>query len=252
MIDENKARTFAALHVPGDPLVLFNIWDAGSAKSVAEAGAKAVATGSWSVGAAHGLADAEAVPIDEVLANLRRIVAVVDLPVTLDFEGGYAVQPDALAVNFMRVADAGAIGCNFEDQRIGGEGLFPIVDQASRIAALKTAVPAAFVNARTDVFLKNAADVHGKCLDHALERGRAYAGAGADGFFVPGLIDEALIARICQASCIPVNIMRAPGGPGVARLAELGVARVSYGPGPYRIAITAFSEAARKVYGRVL
>lgn len=252
MIDEDKARAFAALHVPGDPLVLFNIWDAGSARAVAEAGARAVATGSWSVAAAHGLSDAEAVPMEDVLANLGRIAAAVDLPITLDFEGGYARHPVGLQANFSRVIEAGAIGCNFEDQIIGGDGLYAIAEQAGRIAALKAAAPAAFVNARTDLFLKNGADRHGRLMDEARERGAAYAQAGADGFFVPGLIDERLIAAICEASALPANIMRAPGGPEVARLAELGVARVSYGPGPYRIAQAALSDAARKVYGRAL
>lgn len=249
MID-NKARTFAALHVPGDPLILFNIWDAGSAKAVLEAGARAVATGSWSVAASQGLSDAEAVPIDDVLANLRRIVAAVDLPVSLDFEGGYATEPTVLAANFARAIETGVIGCNFEDQRIGGEGLFPVAEQALRIASLKAAAPDAFVNARTDLFLQSPASSHGGIVDEALERSRVYAQAGADGLFVPGLIDEGLIARICENTALPVNVMRAPGGPDVARLGELGVARISFGPGPYRIAMHAFTEAARKVYGR--
>jgi len=252
MIDEDKARAFTALHIPGDPLVLFNIWDAGSAKAVVEAGARAVATGSWSVAAAHGLSDAEAIPLDDVLVNLRRITSSVDLPVSLDFEGGYGTEPAVVATNFARAVEAGAIGCNFEDQRIGGEGLFPAAEQVRRLAALKAAAPAAFINARTDLFLKSSADAHGGLVDEALERGRAYAEAGADGLFVPGLNDESLIARVCADSSLPINIMCAPGGPGVARLAELGVARVSYAGGPYRIAIAAFSEAARKVYGRAL
>lgn len=250
MINEDKARAFAALHVPGDPLVLFNIWDAGSAKAVVEAGARAVATGSWSVATAHGVSDAEAVQLDDVLANLRRIAAAVDLPITLDFEGGYARHPEGLDASFFRVIEAGAIACNFEDQIIGGDGLYSIAEQASRIAALKAVAPAAFVNARTDLFLKNGADRHDGLMYEARERGAAYAQAGADGFFVPGLNDETLIAAICEASPLPVNIMRDPGGPGVARLAELGVARVSYAGGPYRIAMNAFSVAARKVYGR--
>lgn len=249
---KDKAQTFAALHVPGDPLILFNIWDGGSAKEVAEAGACAIATGSWSVAASYGLLDAEAVPITDVLANLRRIVSAVDLPVSLDFEGGYAAEPMALAANFARVVEAGAIGCNFEDQRIGGEGLFPVAEQALRIASLKAAAPHAFVNARTDLFLKNPASSHCGIVDKALERGRVYAQAGADGFFVPGLVDEGLIARICENMALPINVMRAPGGPDMVRLGELGVARISFGPGPFRIAMHAFAEAARKVYARAV
>src|SRR5688572_24317336 len=94
-----QAERFHALHVRGTPLVLFNAWDAGSAKVVAKAGAKAIATGSWSVAAAHGFDDGEALTLDLALANLARIARCVDLPVTLDFEGGYALEPAALAAN---------------------------------------------------------------------------------------------------------------------------------------------------------
>src|SRR3954470_18666331 len=107
----NGARLFASLHKPGDPLILYNAWDPGSARIVAEAGAKAIATGSYSVAAAQGFDDREAMPLDLALANAERIVAAVDLPVTIDFEGGYAVAPEALATNMKRLAATGAIGC---------------------------------------------------------------------------------------------------------------------------------------------
>src|SRR5690349_1537045 len=116
-----RAIAFAKLHVKGDPLVLFNAWDAGTAKAVSEAGAKAIATGSWAVAAANGYTDGEIIPLEEVLANLRRIVRSVDLPISLDFESGYSRSPDELSANTARVIEAGAIGINFEDQIIGGE-----------------------------------------------------------------------------------------------------------------------------------
>src|SRR5687767_8739946 len=100
MNQTEKARAFAALHKPGTPLILFNAWDAGSAKAVAEAGAKAIATGSWSVAAAHGFGDGEGLPLDLAVANAARVVAAVELPVTLDFEGGYAVEPGRVGENF--------------------------------------------------------------------------------------------------------------------------------------------------------
>ncbi len=151
----DKALLFAALHRPGDPLILYNAWDAGSAKAVAEAGAKAIATGSASVAAAHGRDDAEGLPLELALANAARVAAAVALPVTIDFEGGYAVAPDAAAANVARLAATGAIGCNFEDQVVGGEGLHPIAVQAQRIRAIRSAVgPDFFLNARTDIFLK--------------------------------------------------------------------------------------------------
>ena len=123
MSQSDKFRAFAALHVPGNPLILFNAWDAGSAKIVAEAGAKAIATGSASVAAAQGFSDAEALPLELALANAERVVAAVDLPVTVDFEGAYAVEPEGVAANMATLAATGSIGCNFEDQVVGGEGL---------------------------------------------------------------------------------------------------------------------------------
>lgn len=254
MTQADKARAFAVLHVPGTPLILFNAWDAGSAKAVADAGARAIATGSWSVAAAQGFTDAEALPLDFAIGNAERIVRAVDLPVTLDFEGGYAVDPMQLAANFARVLATGVVGCNFEDQIVGGEGLHGVKEQAGRIGALrreaeKANVPA-FINARTDIFLKAKTDAHDRAaVDQALERARAYADAGASGFFVPGMMDESLIARVCEGSPLPVNIMMFPGVPAPRRLGELGVARVSYGPGPYRQAMAALTEAARAALG---
>ncbi len=245
-----KAESFARLHVPGTPVVLFNIWDPGSARVVAGAGAKALATGSWSVAAAFGFGDGEEMPFKLALENLRRIVSAVDLPVTLDFEGGYGTSPEAVAATFREALDAGAIGCNFEDGVLRGEGLYTTEEQSARIAALREAaqragVPA-YINARTDLFLNaGPADHNLDLVEAALERAAAYAQAGASGFFVPGLVDEALIRRVCEGTSLPVNVMYFPGVPEAKRLAELGVARISHGPGPYRLAMKALEEAAR-------
>src|SRR4051812_5540158 len=140
MTQAEKARLFASLHRPGDPVVLYNVWDAGSAAAVAEAGAKAIATGSWSVAAAHGFHDAEALPLELALANAARVAAAVALPVTIDFEGAYAVEPAGAAANVARLQATGTIGCNFEDQVIGGEGLHPVEVQSARIRAMRSAV----------------------------------------------------------------------------------------------------------------
>jgi 2-methylisocitrate lyase-like PEP mutase family enzyme len=107
-----KAQSFRALHIPGNPLILFNVWDAGSAKAVAASGAKAVATGSWSVAAAHGFEDGEFMPFELALANLERIVAATDLPVTIDLESGYGADPAEVGASVARALQAGAIGCN--------------------------------------------------------------------------------------------------------------------------------------------
>jgi 2-methylisocitrate lyase-like PEP mutase family enzyme len=245
-----QARRFAALHKPGDPLILYNAWDAGSAAAVAEAGAKAIATGSWSVAAAQGFHDAEALPLDLALANAERVAAAVALPVTIDFEGGYAVAPDALAGNMKRLAATGAIGCNFEDQMIGSDGLHPLALQAERIRAARAAVGADFfINARTDIFLKAKRETHDAAMvEAALERGRAYADAGASGFFVPGLADLGLLEQVCASSPLPVNFMAFPGAPDNEAVAAAGIARISYGPFPYRAALKALKEAAEAVY----
>jgi len=132
MTQAEKARLFTSLHQPGEPVILYNAWDAGSARVVAEAGAKAIATGSASVAAAHGFADAEALPLELALANAKRVAEAVELPVTIDFEGAYAVEPEGVAANMARLAGTGAIGCNFEDQAIGGEGIHPVELQSAR------------------------------------------------------------------------------------------------------------------------
>ena len=250
MTQTDKYRAFAALHVPGDPLILYNVWDAGSARTVAGASAKAIATGSASVAAAQGFTDAEGLPIGLALANAAAIVAAVDLPVTVDFEGAYAVEPDGVAANMKRLAATGAIGCNFEDPVVGGEGLHAIDAQAARIAAARSAVGADFfINARTDIFLKAKAETHDAAkVEAALERARAYADAGASGLFAPGLADLELLARLCAASPLPVNFMAWPGTPPAAQIAATGVARISHGPFPHKLAMKALGDAAREIY----
>ncbi|PTM97434.1 isocitrate lyase/PEP mutase family protein [Mycoplana dimorpha] len=254
MEQAQKARIFAELHRKREPLVLYNIWDAGSARAVAAAGAKAIATGSWSVAAANGYRDGEAIPLPRLTEIARVIVAATDLPVTIDFEGGYAVEPDEVAHNVAQIVDAGAAGINFEDQIVGATGVHPIALQAERIRAIRRVTAARdmpfFINARTDLFLQEAdANRHGGLIEAAIERGTAYAEAGASGFFVPGLADPDLIGRICAAVALPVNVMMRPGVPDIATLAGLGVARVSYGPGPYRAMVEWLGRQAATVYG---
>lgn len=240
-------RRFAALHVPGDPLVLFNIWDVGSALAVAKSGASALATGSASVAMANGFGDGEQVPINFALANAKRIVDAVDLPLTVDFEGAYSNDPAEAARNVARLAATGAVGCNFEDQIVGGEGLHPIEVHAARIAAVRDAVgPDFFINCRTDLFLKAPQETHDEAMvDEAIARVRAYAEAGASGFFVPMLGDLDLLSRICAESPVPVNFMTYPGCPSNAEVAATGVARISHGPFPHMALMAQLEEAAR-------
>lgn len=246
---QRRFKRFRELHRRGDPLILFNIWDAGSARVVAEAGAPAVATGSWSVAAAHGFADGEVLPLDLALANAERIVAAVELPVTIDFEGAYARDPDGVAANAGQLAASGAIGCNFEDRLVGGDGLYTLREQAERIAAIRGGAGLDFfINARTDIFLKAPPEDHRERLGEVVERAHAYKEAGADGLFVPGLVARDLIARLCERSPLPVNVMALPAAPSADQLAEAGVARISHGPAPYRQMVAALRTAAAPHY----
>lgn len=174
-----KARLFHSLHVKGEPLVILNIWDAGSAKAMEEAGANVIATSSWSVAAAHGFEDGEKLPFHLSLANLERIIANVNVPVTFDFEGGYGKQLQELKDNARKVIAVGAVGVNFEDQIIGERRLYSINDQCARIHAIcnvgqDASIPL-FINARTDLFLHSSPADHGLHIDEALHRAKAYA-----------------------------------------------------------------------------
>ena len=241
-----KFETFAALHVPGEPVVLYNIWDAGSASAVVKAGAKALATGSHPVGDASGFGDGERVPLDFVFSNARRIVDAVDpLPLTVDFEGAYSTDPEECGRNVVGLKKSGAVGCNFEDQVIGGEGVHPLDLQVRRIEGIRRAVgDDFFINARTDLFLKTQG--HDDALiDQVIERGKAFAGAGASGFFVPRLADPRQIERVVRDVPLPLNLIAFPGAPTKAEWASAGVARISHGPFPHRALMAKLEEMAR-------
>lgn len=251
MDQQRKAKEFHDLHVKGDPVILYNIWDAGSAKAVSESGAKAVATGSAPVAMAQGFADGEKIPLDVILSNVTRIVSTVPVPVSLDFEGGYSVAPQVVETHFARAVETGVVGFNFEDQIVGGEGLHRIAEQTARLKAARRACDnagvGAFINARTDLFLK--AKMSGEphtqeMLQEAVSRATAFADAGANGFFAPGLLDLDMIAELCDRVSLPVNIIALPGAPTHGQLASVGVARISYGPVPYKRMLQWLSDQA--------
>jgi 2-methylisocitrate lyase-like PEP mutase family enzyme len=247
---KEKAEQFHALHVAGRPLVLFNAWDPGSAKAVAAGGAFAIATGSWSVAAANGYADGEKMPLELVIDNLARIARTVALPITIDLESGYGMDPESVAESVRRAIRAGAIGCNLEDRFPESGKLRPTKDQAQRLGAARSAAASVslpfFINARTDVFLNAVPEAHDDAMvTNAIARVFAYAEAGADGFFVPGLADKGLIARLVAESPLPINIMVTDMTPPLKDLAELGVARVSHGPRPFLQMMKSLEEAAR-------
>lgn len=242
-------ETFAELHQPGNPLLLYNIWDVGSAVAVAGAGAPAIATGSHALAEAMGFPDGEAIPLNLFLDAVRRIVHAVDVPVTVDFEGGFAVDPARVADHAQYLAETGAVGCNFEDQEIGGPGLHPVEEQARRVAAV--AGTGLWVNARTDLFLRVALGGGNPndraLLPEALERAHAYAEAGASSFFIPAVSDIDLIAEICAASPLPVNAFKRDNLE-IPALAAAGVARISWGPQPWRWAMERLAAEAEALY----
>ncbi|GAA4529820.1 isocitrate lyase/PEP mutase family protein [Amycolatopsis samaneae] len=225
------ARALRALHVPGKPLVLPNAWDVDTARLVEQAGFPVVATSSVAVAAALGYPDGEAAPVDEMFAAAARIARAVSVPVTVDAESGYGLAAPELAE---RLVDAGAAGLNFEDTDHVAGGVRPVEAQAARVADLrKAAGDALVINARVDVFL--GAEDENAVLDDAIARAKAYLAAGADCVY-PILVRSPEVLGEFVRAVAPgaVNVSALPGGPGIAALAELGVARISLGAGLWR------------------
>jgi 2-methylisocitrate lyase-like PEP mutase family enzyme len=251
MSQPEKARRLLELHVPGDPLVLVNVWDAASARTVAAVpGCTAIATASWSIAAAYGFPDGETLPRDDMLAAVARITAATDLPVTADLERGYGDEPRDVAETIAGAIAAGVVGANLEDGT--GEPARPLAATATHARRVQVARGRAeaegvpfVINARTDVFLRGAGGV-----EEALERGRAYAEAGADCIFVPGVREADDVAALVEGLPIGLSVLAMPGGPPLAQLAELGVARISHGPGPLGVAMAALRGAAEGLLAR--
>ncbi|WP_030684599.1 isocitrate lyase/PEP mutase family protein [Streptomyces sp. NRRL B-1347] len=246
------ATAFRDLHVPGSPLVLPNAWDAASARLVETAGAAAVATTSAGLAWALGAGDGDRLTRDQALGAVARIVDTVSVPVSADVESGYAEDAAGVADTVRAVLAAGAVGVNIEDGRYaGGEPLRPVAEQAERIAAARGAADAAgvplFVNARVDTYLRGAGEDAGERLALTLERAAAFLGAGADGVFVPGVVDPETVGALVAKVDGPVNVMAGPGAPPVARLAALGVARISVGSGIAQAAHALVRGAAREL-----
>jgi methylisocitrate lyase len=180
------------------------------------------------------------------------MVGATDLPVTIDLESGYGDTPEAVGETIRLAIEAGAVGSNLEDSFPANGKLRDPAGQCDRIRrARQTAIAAKihfFLNARTDVFFQTSAEHHDSAMFAvAVERARAYADAGADGLFAPGLADMSLIAQLAKASPLPLNIMIGDATPTLCALAEDGVARVSYGPRPYLMAMKPLEDAARAV-----
>ncbi|MFC3505382.1 isocitrate lyase/phosphoenolpyruvate mutase family protein [Micromonospora krabiensis] len=244
-----RAELLRSLHTPGSPLVLVNAWDAASARIVASAGARAVATTSAGVAWSLGAPDGDSLGRDAAVGLVRRVAAAVPLPVTADIESGFGVTPVEVGVTVREVLAAGAVGVNVEDARHDdGAPLRDVADQCARIAAVRATadevgVPL-FVNARIDTFLRGVAGV-----EETVARAEAYLAAGADGIFVPGVVDPATIRALVEAVPAPLNVLAGPGAPTVAELARLGVARVSLGSAVAEAAYAVARRAADEAFG---
>lgn len=239
-----KAQQLLALHVPGDPLIVVNVWDAITARIVASAaGVKALATASHAISFAHGVDDGEGLSVDEALAAARVVTSAVDIPVSVDFERGYSADAAGVRANVLRLIDAGAAGMNIEDSFGRGAGeLFTIEESAARVAAARSAgdesgVPIV-INARVDALAR------GADLDEAIARGNHYLDAGADVIFMLGLRTEELVAEAIARLNGRVSVISNPASVPLKRLAELGVSRVSFGPGPMGLTLAHLKSAA--------
>jgi 2-methylisocitrate lyase-like PEP mutase family enzyme len=235
MSQQDKAAAFRKLHEGPQILVLPNAWDAASAALMEGAGAKAVATSSAAVAWAHGCADGDVLPRSALFSTLAEIARVVSVPLTADIEGGYTDDLAELAEVIKGVIGAGAVGINLED------GPRDPDLHARKIEAARKAGERLFVNGRIDVYLRGGAG--DEALAETLRRAELYKEAGADGIFVPGPVDEGLIATLAKEIALPLNVMGRGGAPTAERLQALGVRRLSSATAPFRAAYAALARA---------
>ncbi|MBR7827597.1 isocitrate lyase/phosphoenolpyruvate mutase family protein [Actinospica sp. MGRD01-02] len=231
---------FAALHRRAEPLLLPNAWDHASAALLADAGFRAVATTSLGVAAAAGRPDGARTTRDETLRVAKILGADRRYLLSIDAEDGYSDDPAEVAAYARELAAAGAVGLNLEDGRPDGTLTDPAL-HAAKIAAVKTAVPELFVNARTDTHWLD------RRREETLPRLTAYRDAGADGVFVPGISDPAEISELVKAIALPLNVLYRPGGLSITELGDIGVRRISLGSLLYRVALGAALHVAGEI-----
>jgi 2-methylisocitrate lyase-like PEP mutase family enzyme len=248
----DKAVLFRALHTGGSVLALPNAWDVASARLIEEAGAKAIATTSAGVAWSLGAADGDELDRDRALDLISRLAGAVAVPVTADIESGFAAGPEGVAETVRGVIAAGAVGINLEDaHHRGPQPLRAVAEQCERIAAARQAAEATkfplFINARVDTYLRGAGDPPTRLQD-TLDRAAAYVAAGADGVFVPGVVDKGLVADLVKGLTVPLNVLAGPGAPTIAEFGALGVARVSLGSSVAQAAYAVARDAARELF----
>jgi 2-methylisocitrate lyase-like PEP mutase family enzyme len=242
---------FRALHRPGDPFVLANAWDAGSARVLAALGAEAIGTTSAGFAFTLGMPDGAHISRDQALSHAADLVAATPLPVSGDLENGYAEAPDGVAETVRLAAEAGLAGASIEDTELPGKGAYApdlAVERIRAAASAARALPRDFVLvARADGVMTGS---YG--LGEAIERARAFAAAGADCIYVPLVADLAALGAVCAAVSVPVNALAAGPLAAASRrdLAAAGAARISLGSGLSRLAQGALVAAARDILGQ--
>jgi len=227
MTQAEQARAFHALHQDG-LLILPNAWDAGSARVIEEAGAKAIATSSAALSWAHGYPDGEALPVAILIAAVREIVRAVRVPVSADVEAGFADDPSTVGDFVERVIEVGVVGVNIEDGQGSPDLLCAKIGRARHEAARKGVD--LWINARVDVYLRKLAEGDA-AYDETVKRAQLYTAAGANSIFVPGAAEESLIEKLVRNISLPLNVLAWPGLPDAATLKRLGVRRLSAGGG---------------------
>jgi 2-methylisocitrate lyase-like PEP mutase family enzyme len=233
---QSRCDLLRSLHVPGRPLLLPNAWDAATARAVIAAGFPVIATTSAGITAALGYQDHERAPREEMLLAAGRIVRSVDVPVTVDLEAGYGLEPAELVAALLRI---GAAGCNLEDTDHSSQSLRDRDRQADWLHHVRQAANdrgyGLVINARIDVFLHSLDKrPQADTLDEALRRGRTYVEAGADCVYPITLWERDVLNTFVADVGSPVNILATPRAPAIADLAELGVARISWAGSLYR------------------
>ncbi|MGW9630028.1 isocitrate lyase/PEP mutase family protein [Agromyces sp. NPDC055520] len=238
------AAELRRLHTDPELLQVVNVWDVVSATAIAALPqTRAIATASHSIAATFGYPDGEQIPVELMLDMCGRIARAVDVPVSADLEAGYGDAGDTIR----RAIGEGIAGANLEDQ------LKPLADSIAAVAAAVAAAEAEGVpfalNARTDAFLRGRERPLEVNIADAIERGRAYLDAGATSVFVPGMFGDEVVAQLVAGiGDQKVTLIGLPGVPAPARLQELGVARVSYGPTTQRVALGALQDLAVSLY----
>lgn len=222
---DTSDSVFHALHQHG-LLILPNVADAGGARLVEQRGSKAVATSSAAVAWSHGYQDGNQLPLHLLNSTLQSIARVITVPLTVDIEAGYSDDLEQVSRVIEAVISAGAVGINLEDGSATPDLLARKIEAARQVADARGVK--LFINARTDVYLKNLVPAEQRLVE-TLKRAAQYQAAGADGLFAAGLTDSTEIAELCCGTPLPVNLLSSEGLPSPQALQVLGVRRLTAG-----------------------